>query len=125
MTTLMQCVADFGRDIGIDGLQPQADGSLQLKLEGGDLLGLQQVDDEVVLHYAQLCGFDVAERLMRAMKLSAQVRAAQAMVQVGLRETHEARWLLAVLRAPVQNFSARDMHQSIETLRNFLDSTKA
>lgn len=123
MSVLAHALGDFGRDIGIDQLQEHPQGGVQLRLGNGDLLGLQVHEEEVVIHYAQACSFDAPARLLKAMKLSQSVGSDTAMVQVGLRETPQARWLLVAQRVPAMGFSARQIHQVLAYLRDFVQQT--
>lgn len=124
MSMLAQALADFGRDIGMDALQERTEGGLQLRLDDGDLLGAQVHEDEVVIHYAQPCSFDAPARLLKAMKLSHAVGSDASMVQVGLRETPQARWLVVAQRVPAMGFGAGQMHQVLGYLRDFVQQTK-
>lgn len=117
MSVLTQALSDFGRDIGIDHLQERPEGGLQLRLENGDVLGVQQQTEEVVVHYAHVCSFDAAARLLKAMKLSHAVATDAAMLQVGLHETPQARWLVLAQRVPAMGFNARQMHQVLAYLQ--------
>lgn len=124
MTVLTQVLAEFGRDIGIGDLQEHPQGGVQLRLDNGDLLGVQTRGEEVVVHYAQACAFDAPARLLKAMQWSQAVGSDAAMVQVGLRETPQARWLLLAQRVPAASFSARQMHQVLGYLRDVAQQTQ-
>lgn len=125
MSVLTQALTDFGRDIGIDHLQERPEGGVQLRLENGDVLGVQQQAEEVLVHYAHACSFDAPSRLLRAMKLSHAVTSDAAMVQVGLRETPQACWLVLAQRVPAMGFNARQMHQVLGYLQECLHQTAA
>lgn len=123
MSLLAQTLAEFGRDIGVGHLQEREEGGVQLRLESGDVFGVQVQGEEVVVHYAQVCSFDAPSRLLKAMKLAHGVDSDTAMVQVGLRETAQSRWLVVAQRRPCSDFGVQQMHQVLARLRDFLQQT--
>ena len=124
MTVLAQALADFGRDIGLDGLVERPEGGLQLRLDNGDVLGIQVHESTAVVHYAQPCAYDAPARLLKAMKLSQAVGSDSAMVQVGLRETAQERWLVVAQRMSALEVSARHIHQMVAVLRDFVQQAR-
>ena len=66
MAHLQQALADFGRDIGLPTLETGPDGSVQLRLESGALLGVAQEGEAVVVHWAEPVRYALAALLLRA-----------------------------------------------------------
>lgn len=125
MSVLAQALADFGRDIGIHHLQERPEGGVQLRLDNSDVFGVQQHGDDVVVHFAHACHFDAAQRLLKAMKFSHAVASNTAMVQVGLRETPQERWLVLAQRVPASDFHARKMHEVLGYLQECVQQSTA
>ena len=116
---LQQALADFGCDIGLPALEPGPDGSVQLRLESGALLGVAQQDEAVVVHWAEPVRYDVAAVLLRAMKRAGDARDAAQPVQVGLRSTSSGDWLVLATRFAAEEASARRIREASEFLRQW------
>ena len=70
MAHLQQALADFGRDIGLPTLETGPDGSVQLRLESGALLGVAQEGEAVVVHWAEPVRYDIAALLLVAVGIA-------------------------------------------------------
>lgn len=120
--SLQQALADFGRDIGLPLLEPRADGGVQLRLESGALLGVVQDGEAVVVHWAEPVRYDIPALVLRAMKASGDVRGAALPVQVGLRSTTSADWLVLATRFAAEEASARRIREAADFLRQWFAS---
>ncbi len=111
MQQLARVLEEFGADIGLPALAPGADGSLQLRLGSGALLGVSTQGDEVVLHHAEPVAYELAAVVLQAMQQVARSEAAADPIQVGARATAQGQWLVLGTRLPLERFSAREMHR--------------
>lgn len=117
---LQQALADFGRDIGLPMLETGPDGSVQLRLESGALLGVAQEGEAVVVYWAEPVRYDIAALLLRAMKQAGDARDAAQPVQVGLRSIPSGDWLVLATRFAAEEASARRLREASEFLRQWL-----
>lgn len=111
MQQLEQVLAEFGRDLGLEGLEPSANGNVQLRLASGALLGASTQGEEVVLHYAEPAQHDVARLLFKGMQRVARAESATDPVQIGCRSTPQGDWLVAGTRLPLARLDAREVHR--------------
>lgn len=111
MEQLEQVLAEFGRDVGLEGLVPGADGHVQLRLASGALLGASTQGEEVVLHYAEPVQHDAARLLFKGMQRVARAETASDPVQIGWRATSQGDWLVAGTRLPLERLHAREVHR--------------
>lgn len=111
MGQLEQVLAEFGRDIGLEGLEPGASGDVQLRLASGALLGASTQGEDVVLHYAEPVQFDTARLVFKGMQRVAQSETAADPVQIGWRATAQGDWLVAGTRLPLERLDAREVHR--------------
>lgn len=125
MVQLTQVLADFGADIGLPNLAPGADGSLQLRLGSGALLGVASQGDEVVLHHAEPVPYGLAALVLQAMRQVARSESAADPIQIGVRVTAQGQWLVLGTRLPLERFSAREMHRLVSHLQAWLAQARS
>lgn len=125
MAQLAQVVAEFGADIGLPALAPGADGSLQLRLGSGALLGLASQGDEIVLHHAEPVTHGLAALVLKAMRRAARSESAADPVQIGVHATAQGQWLVVATRLPLERFTASEMHRLIGHLQAWLAQAAA
>ncbi len=121
MNWIEDTLADFGRLMGIDQLQADAQGRLQLELGGGDLLSVEsherEGEEEVLVHLSVPVGYQAAVWVQRALARCHEEAAARWPLQMGVRGTgSEARGLLLV-RTPARGFTPQSLGQMVDTLR--------
>lgn len=120
MQQLARVMAEFGADIGLPALAPGADGSLQVRLGSGALLGVSTQGDEVVVHHAEPVRYELAALVCKAMQRVACSESAADPLQVGARITPQGQWLVLGTRLPLERFSAREMHRLTGHLQAWL-----
>lgn len=117
-------LAEFGRDIGLEGLEPSRSGHVQLRLASGALLGASTQGEEVVLHYAEPVEHDAARGVFQAMRQAGRIESAADPVQVGLRSTPQGQWLVVATRLPLQRLSATEIHRLRRHLQAWLEQAR-
>lgn len=125
MVQLTQVLAEFGEDIGLPALAPGPDGSVQLRLGSGALLGVSGQGDEVVLHHAEPVPHGLAALLLQAMRQLARSESAADPIQLGVRATAQGQWLVVATRLPLERFSAREMHRLAGLLQAWLAQVRS
>lgn len=119
-------VADFGRRIGLPGLDFGTHGVAQLAFDSGALLAVEPVErggrGEVLVYLARPLGHE-APRLVRAALKRAHFDQAGAMdVQIGTRGQGPDTLLVALTRVPEREFTPQALERALDHLNRWLDS---
>ena len=125
MAYLQQAVEEFCRHTQLDRIDVPASGEVQFRLGDQSLLGFAQVEDMVVVHWSQPLCYDIAETLLHAMKFAGAVREARQAVQVGLRHTPSASWLVLATRFPEADVSVERIREAFDFLRHWRQELQA
>ena len=123
MSWVHDTVAEFGRQLGIEGLDFGAHGVAQLQLQSGGLLAVEPVrrgeTDEVLVYLGRPTGFDAAGLLRRALVKAHHGQAGAMPVQVALRGDFPDALLLALVRMPERDFTLQSLGQALDYLRRW------
>ncbi|WP_142848248.1 type III secretion chaperone SycN [Telmatospirillum sp. J64-1] len=113
MSWVAQTIAEFGRSIGIDNLQPDAAGLVQMAFDSGDRLCFEEVEDELLVYLIrEVDSHDPALKL-RALALCGEIRQWEWPVQAGLRGADR---LVFLVRLPQRAVSLNVLEQSLDLL---------
>lgn len=121
-------VADFGRQLGLPDLSFDDGGLVQLQLQSGGLLAVEQVQrgtaDEVLVYLGRPLGFEGGELLRRALT-HAHCSSAQALpVQVAVRGEAPEALLLMLLRLPARDFTLPALEHAVDYLNRWFDGAR-
>jgi type III secretion system chaperone SycN len=122
-------VADFGRQLGIDGLGLGSHGVTQLAFASGALLAVEPLErpqgNEVLVYLARPAGHQAAALLRVAWARATRIAGGGAPVQVALRGTGDEAMLIALQRLPERGFTPQALAQAVDHLSRWLDDVQA
>lgn len=113
-------LAEFGRRIGLPTLAFSSNGTCQLRLESGDHLAVDVVDERVVIYRRHPLPWPPPDMLERALRLC-NTRSGGQPVQVGLRGQGGETELVIALQLHARAFTAQGLEQCWDRLRRWLD----
>jgi len=113
MSWIEQTIAEFGRGLGIDDLRLNERRHVQLALGSGGLLGIEVVEDTVLVFLSREVSPHDPELRMRALRLCHFKRQWPFPVQAGLRGNDR---LILLARIPERQFSLSTLEQAMDLL---------
>ncbi len=129
MAWIEDTLADFGRQLGIDGLDFGPYGVAQLQLASGGCIAVEPVrrgqEDEVLVYLARPVGHQAAQAVNVALARSHWRHGGALPVQVGLRGNGQDTQLLALVRLPERTFTAQTLAHAVDYLGRWLDDVQA
>ncbi len=115
-------VAEFGQQIGMQGLTMNEDGRLQLILDDEKIIGMIRLSEipipEFVVYISQPCPYISSTQLKTILRTSNFRISSNWPLQVGLSNKN----LFLALRLPQRAISLSSLNQAIFTLKNTLSS---
>jgi len=122
-------LAEFGRQLGIDGLDFGPFGVAQLQLANGSFIAVEPVrrgqEDEVLVYLGRPVGHQ-ADRAVDVALARSHWRSGGAFpVQVGLRGSGSETALLALVRMPERHFTAQALAHAVDYLVRWVDEAQA
>jgi type III secretion system chaperone SycN len=113
---IAETVRVFGANLGIDDLELDDEGGIELELEGGECLGIQHLPDmpgpEVLVYWSRPLHFDPGMQLDRALRLVNGRRALPWPAQAAIREG----MLLLTMRMPSRAFDLPALELAVNRL---------
>lgn len=129
MGWIEQTLADFGYQLGIEGLDFGPHGVAQLQLASGGFIAVEPVRrgqvDEVLVYLGRPVGHQAAPAVRLALSRSHWRQGGPLAVQVGLRGTGSEAHLLALVRLPERTFTAQSLAHAVDYLGRWLDDVQA
>lgn len=129
MAWIQDTLADFGRQLGIDGLDFGPYGVAQLQLASGSVIAVEPVrrgqDDEVLVYLSRPVGHQAPQMVSVALARSHWRNGGPLPVQVGLRGRGAEAQLLALVRVPERTFTAQALAHAVDYLGRWLDDVQA
>lgn len=129
MAWIQDAVADFGRQLGIDGLDFGTHGVMQLQLASGGFIAVEPVkggrEDEVLVYLGRPVAHQAVQAIGVALARCHWRNGGPLPVQVGLRGTGSDAVLLALVRLPERTFTAQALVHAVEFLGRWLDEVQA
>lgn len=129
MAWIEDTLADFGRQLGIDGLDFGPYGVAQLQLASGSFIAVEPVrrgnEDEVLVYLGRVVGHQATQAVEVALARSHWRNGGPLAVQVGLRGAGAETFLLALVRLPERTFTAQALAHAVDYLGRWLDEVQA
>lgn len=129
MNWIHDAVAEYGRQLGIEGLQLDDRGAVQLQLRSGGLLAVERVQrndaDEILVYLGSPLGFEGPRRLRAALVKAHYTHASAQSVQVACRGEGPDALLLVLLRMPAREFTLQSLGRAFDFLSRWLESLPA
>lgn len=129
MNWIHDAVAEYGRQLGIDGLRLDANGAVQLQLQSGGLLAVEQARrgdaDEVLVYLGSPLGFEGPRRLRAALTRAHYSNTAGPSVQVACRGDGPDALLLILVRMPERDFTLQSLGHAFDFLSRWLENLPA
>ncbi len=129
MGWIQDTLAEFGRQLGIEGLEFGPNGVAQLRLEKGGFIAVEPVrrgpDDEVLVYFGRPVGHQVVQATMVALSRSHWRNGGPLPIQVGLRGMGPDTQLLALVRLPERTFTTQSLGHAVDYLGRWLDDALA
>jgi len=118
--SIEQTLATYGEQIGISGLNFDAEGAATLQTSSGRLLAVERGDEEVLVYVAQPLGYDAAATLQQAFKHAHFSRHGEVPVQIAARDERGERSLISLVRIPKRDFTVIRLQQTVDYLSRWL-----
>ncbi len=122
-------VGDFGRQMGIEGLDLGSHGVTQLVFASGAVLSVEPVEqasrNEVLVYLARPAGHEAPALLRLALTKASRVPGGAPAVQVALRGSAADAMLIALMRLPERGFTPQALGQAVDHLSRWLDEVRA
>ena len=129
MNWIQDAVAEYGRQLGIEGLRLDANGAVQLQLQSGGLLAVEQTRrgeiDEVLVYLGSPLGFEGPRRLRAALARAHYSNGTGQAVQVACRGEGPEALLLVIVRLPERDFTLQSLGQAFDFLSRWLENLPA
>ncbi|MEO5671744.1 MAG: hypothetical protein ABIR26_13705 [Ramlibacter sp.] len=129
MTWVLDTVAEFGRQLGIDNLGFESHGVLQLQMRSGALLavepGQRGQTAEVLVYLLRPAGHMAAHMLRKGLAKAHFRHGGSMPVQVATRGTGPDAMLLALVRLPERSFTTQTLGQAVDYVGRWLDEVEA
>lgn len=106
-------LADFGRQLGIEGLEFGPGNFVQFDWREGGVLGIRRGETDIAIYLARQLDYDKAPVLRRALQLCDYRNGWPLAVQTGLRGDAE---LLFLARLPERQFTLQALEQALDLL---------
>ncbi len=118
-------LAELGRETGVPGLS-MADGQpVRLLFPDNTELVFERCPDGVLMHLDIPVPYDMPQILTAAMQRAGAEGPFPYMLQIGMRETRDAQWLLLGIRATERAFTLRWIEHASTHLERWIDALRA
>ena len=115
-------LADFGRRIGLPDLRLGEHGTCQLRLESGDHLAVDVLDDDVIVYRRHALPWPDADGLLRALQ-RCNLRDGGQPFQIGLRGAGAE--LVIAARLPARAFTAQRLESTWDGIGQWIEQWTA
>jgi type III secretion system chaperone SycN len=128
VTWVHDTLADFGRQLGIDGLGFGNFGVAQLQLQSGAIIAVEPVRrldlEEVLVYLGRRTGHQMATVLRKAMAKTHYSQGGAFPVQVGVVGAGPDAMLVALVRMPERAFTSQSLSHAVDYLTRWLDDAE-
>lgn len=124
---VQEAMHEFGRKLGLDGLDMGDGGAAQLQLEAGGVLAVEMGaphSGEVLVYLGRPRGFDEGAALRRALARAHCASADVMPVQVAVRGQGVDALLLAVVRVPERELTAHLLDRVVDYLSRWMEGVR-
>lgn len=129
MTEVERTLLDFGRQMGVDGLELAAGGVAQISFPDGSALsidtGQTDRDNPILLHLSRPVGHDAARAIPAALRLAHCTNAAPFPVQVAASGQGGGAQLIVLVRLAEHTFTPQLLDQAIRFLKEWQEKVRA
>jgi type III secretion system chaperone SycN len=129
MDWIADTLTDFGRQLGIDNLQADAEGRLSLQFDNGGLLSVEQVQragqDEMLVFWMTPVGYQAGAWVRKALARCHEAGDSRWPVQVGLRSGGPDTQGVLLDRTPARGFTPQALGQVMDLLRRWRETLRA
>ena len=122
MNTSATTLQQFGASAGITDLRLDARGQAVLRTDSGQLLGLEQTDQDMLVYVAQPARYDASDRLLQACKRAHHSRLGEWSIQPALRNYDDTPHLLVLIRLASHELTEARLHQAFAYLSQWLET---
>ncbi|MEC4720741.1 hypothetical protein RY831_16375 [Noviherbaspirillum sp. CPCC 100848] len=118
MHWVQQTLADFGKSLGMDGLSFSEQGMASLQFQSGSQLGVELVNEEVLVYRIQPTPFPSPELRGKVLRQADFRQGGQFPFQVGMKGVGQEAVLVVLVRVPVRDFTLPMLERVINGLNS-------
>lgn len=122
-------IADFGRQLGVEGLDFGLHGVLRMDLPGGGFIAVEPACrgevEEVLVYVGRTAGHQAGSLLTGALAKAHYLQGGPLPVQVGLLGAGPEAQLVVLARLPERAFTVQSLNHAVDFLGRWLDELAA